>query len=214
VPGNGFASITFDDGKMNQFQNAKPALDAAGVKGTFYIISDALTWGSSSMSANEVRQLRAAGHEIGNHTASHAKLTTLSASAVEKELAGANAAIKAATGATPSTCAYPYGQSNDTVRSVAAKHFSACRGTNGGTNPPSGFSRYDLRTFYVTTGTSVSAVRDAAASAKAAGTWIIFVYHGVGSVNTTDDVTTQQFTDQLGAIRGTGISIRTVGSLA
>ena len=35
----GFVSLTFDDGLLNQYQNALPILDAAGMKGSFYIIT-------------------------------------------------------------------------------------------------------------------------------------------------------------------------------
>ncbi|MFZ0161688.1 MAG: polysaccharide deacetylase family protein, partial [Kineosporiaceae bacterium] len=45
----GVVSFTFDDGKITQYTNARPALNAAGIKGTFYMISDALTWGSTNM---------------------------------------------------------------------------------------------------------------------------------------------------------------------
>jgi peptidoglycan/xylan/chitin deacetylase (PgdA/CDA1 family) len=163
------------------------------------------------MSASQVRELAGDGHEIGNHTKTHTNLTTLSEAGVDAELAGANTAIQNAVGVTPTSCAYPYGQSNGTVQTVAAKYFKGCRGTSGGVNA-AGQNRYDLRTYYVTTGTTAAQVRDAAAAAKASDAWIIFVYHGVGTVDTTDDVTTQSFSDQLTAIRGTGITIRTVSA--
>lgn len=207
--GGGVASITLDDGKLSQYANARPVLNAAGVKATFYIISDGLTWGSGSMSAAEARQLVSDGHEIGNHSKTHANLTSPGVD-LETELGASNAAIRDAVGVTPTTCAYPYGQSNDAVRAVAAKYFRACRGTNGGTNAWSGLDRYDLRTYYVTTSTTPAQVQAAARSALTSGSWIIFVYHGVGTVGSSDDVTTQSFSDQLQAIRGTGIPIRTV----
>ena len=36
---HGFVSLTFDDGYADQYASAKPVLDAAGFKGTFYVIS-------------------------------------------------------------------------------------------------------------------------------------------------------------------------------
>src|SRR6476646_8795529 len=64
----GLVSFSFDDGQVGHFVNARPALEAAGMRGTFYIISDALGYGPPSMDAAQVRQLAAKGHEIGNHT--------------------------------------------------------------------------------------------------------------------------------------------------
>ncbi|MCX6779974.1 MAG: polysaccharide deacetylase family protein, partial [Candidatus Magasanikbacteria bacterium] len=37
----GFASLTFDDGVQSQMDNAKPILDSAGMKATFYIVTHA-----------------------------------------------------------------------------------------------------------------------------------------------------------------------------
>jgi peptidoglycan/xylan/chitin deacetylase (PgdA/CDA1 family) len=211
APGGGVASLTFDDGRIGQYTNARPLLNATGTKATFFIISDALTWGSSNMSASQVRDLVSDGHEIGNHTKTHVDLTRLTQAGVEAEFAGSNSAIQSAVGVTPTTCAYPFGLSNSTVQTVAAAHFRGCRGTSGGVNA-AGQNRYDLRTYYVTTSTTAAQVRDAAASAKASNAWIVFVFHGVGTVASTDDVTTQSFSDELSAIRGTGITIRTVSA--
>jgi Polysaccharide deacetylase len=207
--GGAAASLTFDDAKVEHATVVAPMLQAAGVRGTFYVISDAMSWGGGSMSAAQVRALAAAGHEIGNHTRDHANLTSLGRAQVEAEFADAQAAIRERAGVTPTTCAYPYGAVDATVEAVAAKYFTACRGTSGGTNG-SGTDRYALRTFYVHTSTTADQVRAAAQSARNAGAWIVFVYHGVGKVGSSDDVTTASLSAQLDAIRGTGIPIRTV----
>jgi peptidoglycan/xylan/chitin deacetylase (PgdA/CDA1 family) len=211
----GTASITFDDGRTNQYENARPVLDAAGFKGTFYIISDALGWGSKNyMAAPQLRRLAAGGHEIGNHTKTHDDLTTLSSSEVDSQFAASQAKIRKASGVTPTTCAYPYGRSDASVQRIAAKYFSACRGTSGGVNKAASVKRYDLRAFYVTTSTTPAQVRKAAADAKANGTWIVFVFHGVGSVKSSDDVTTSAFANEIKAIKSTGITVRTVGQVS
>jgi hypothetical protein len=128
---------------------------------------------------------------------------------VDAEFADAQNAIRNRTGVTPTTCAYPYGAANATVEAEAAKYFTACRGTDGGTNG-SGTDRYDLRTFYVHTSTTADQVRAAAQSARDAGAWIVFTFHGVGTVKSTDDVSTASLSAELDAIRSTGIPIRTV----
>jgi hypothetical protein len=128
---------------------------------------------------------------------------------VEAEFADAQAAIRSKVGVTPTTCAYPYGAHDATVERIAAKYFTACRGTDGGTNG-SGADRYGLRTYYVHTSTTAAQVRAAAQAARDAGTWIVFVYHGVGSVGSSDDVTTASLQAQVAAIQATGIPIRTV----
>jgi peptidoglycan/xylan/chitin deacetylase (PgdA/CDA1 family) len=207
----GVASFTFDDGKISQYRNARPALIAAHLHGTFYIISDGLGWGTSSnMSPVEARQLVKDGDEIGNHTRDHSDLAELSDSEVRAEFADSQAAIKKQLGVTPTTCAYPYGSSSASARAIAAKFFRACRGTSSGTIKASNLAPYDLVTYYVHTDTSVADIQAAVNAAKAARSWVIFVYHGIGTVNSSDDITAAQFRAQVQAVKSSGIAVRTV----
>ena len=209
VSGSGVASLSFDDGQLGQFENAAPVLRSAGFHGTYYIVTDAMGWGGSSMSAAQVRQLAGEGNEIGSHTKDHAHLTSLSSDQVDAEFATSVSALRSQAGVTPTTCAYPYGDVNASVEAIAAKYFAACRGTGSGTNG-SGTDAFNLRVFYVHTSTTAADVRAAADAAKAAGAWIVFVYHGVGSVQSADDVTASQFAGQVDAIKASGIAVRTV----
>lgn len=58
--------LTYDDALTSQLDNAVPALDEAGFKGTFFLsnvkLADVPRW----------RQAAASGHELGNHTIFHA----------------------------------------------------------------------------------------------------------------------------------------------
>lgn len=211
--GNGIASLSFDDGQIGQYRNARPAMRSGGVNGTFYIISDALGWGTqSNMSPTEVKQLAAEGDEIGSHTRDHSNLTSLSSSGVEAEFADAQAAIKSQTGVTPTTCAYPYGASNASVRTIAAKYLKACRGTTSGTNSLGALAPFDLVVYYVHTGDGYAQIKAAADAAKAANVWVIFVYHGVGAIGSNEDVSPAAFADHVRALKDSGISVRTVSA--
>lgn len=64
----GAVSLTFDDGTANQLERAVPALDAFGIRGTFYLHArDALL----NEHLDDWRAVANSGHEIGNHTRSH-----------------------------------------------------------------------------------------------------------------------------------------------
>ncbi len=214
VPTQGTVSFTFDDGKMSQYDYARPALNAAGFKGTFYIISDALTWGSANMNASQVSQVASEGHEIGNHSKSHPYLSQMSAAALQQEFADSQAAISSATGVTPRSCAYPYGSYNATVTSVAAQYFRSCRTTEGGQNTAS-TDHYTLATFYVHTSTTGAMIRAAVDQAKANGTWLILCYHGVGVADGGygDDVDGPTFQSHLDAVKASGVTVKTVGAV-
>ena len=61
----GVVVLTYDDALTSQLDNAVPALDAAGLKGTFFLsgpkLADVPRW----------RAVAAEGHELGNHTIFH-----------------------------------------------------------------------------------------------------------------------------------------------
>ncbi len=59
--------LTYDDGLNSQLNNAVPLLDSLHLKGTFFLIGDALDY-------NTIPRWRAVakkGHELGNHTLYH-----------------------------------------------------------------------------------------------------------------------------------------------
>jgi peptidoglycan/xylan/chitin deacetylase (PgdA/CDA1 family) len=210
----GTVSFTFDDGQMSQYNYARPVLNAAGYKGTFYIISDALTWGGNSMNASQVRQVAGEGHEIGNHSKTHPYLTELSADGIRQEFAQSQAAIASASGVTPRSCAYPYGAYDGDVLSVAAEFFRSCRTTDGGQNSTS-TDHYRLAMLYVHTGTTGAMIRAAAEQAKADNTWLILCYHGVGVADGGygDDVDGPTFQAHVDAVRASGVAVKPVGDV-
>jgi peptidoglycan/xylan/chitin deacetylase (PgdA/CDA1 family) len=215
-PTGAVATITFDDGLINQWKYARPVLLQQRVRGTFYIISDALGWGTNTnMNAAMVKQLYREGNDIGNHTRDHADLASLSSSQVWNEFSQSQAALRAQTGIVPHTCAYPMGSSDGTVQLIARHYFKVCRGTSDGTNTIGHLATpYDLAILYVHTDTTAADVRAEALAAKAARKWLILVYHGVGTIGSADDVSQSQFRSHVVALKNTGIRIATMQQVA
>lgn len=207
------ASITFDDGTAGHYTYARPGLAQRGLKGTFYIVSDALTWGlASNLNASQVKALAADGNEIGNHTRDHSNLSALSSADVTREFADSQAAIQSQIGTRPTTCAYPYGSHNAGVDAIAAQYFRGCRETGGGLNSLAGLRPYALVNYYVTASTTAADVQAAIGRAKAANGWVIFTYHGIENGATGESVTPAAFAAQLDAIKSSGIAVRTVSA--
>jgi len=98
-------AMTFDDGPHPT--NTPRLLDMLrkrNIRATFYVIG-----GNVDRYPHIARRIVAEGHEIGNHTYTHRKLTSLSESEVRKEMRRTQDAIVRATGVKPRTMRPPYG---------------------------------------------------------------------------------------------------------
>jgi peptidoglycan/xylan/chitin deacetylase (PgdA/CDA1 family) len=130
-------ALTFDDG----FQNfAAPAalLSDRGLPATLFVVTGHVggtnAWGGRTdagiptlplLGWGALEQLVARGVAIGAHTRTHARLTALPPAAIEDELDGCSAELRARLGVTASHLAYPYGAVNDDVAAAAKTRFAA-----------------------------------------------------------------------------------------
>lgn len=111
----GKIALTFDDGPDAVYtKKILAVLDRYRVKATFFLIGNQVERHSAA-----VREMAAAGHELGNHGYSHSRLTALSAEAVRREISRTQEAVKAAANVTPRWFRPPYGSYNDEVRQIA-----------------------------------------------------------------------------------------------
>jgi peptidoglycan/xylan/chitin deacetylase (PgdA/CDA1 family) len=119
VPEPGLAAITFDDGMRNNHSVALPILREYGVPATVYVTIGLLggvsPWiGSRAdgamMRAPELRDLAAAGWELGAHTMTHADLSTLDYEACRREIEDSRDALEGIAGVEVQTFAYPFGR--------------------------------------------------------------------------------------------------------
>ena len=106
-------ALTFDDGPSTYTTQILNTLEKYGAKATFFVVGNRVANHSAIL-------LRAhnLGMEIGNHSYSHPKLTTLSSSAILSQKNNTENAIKAVTGQGTKIMRPPYGSRNDTVLSV------------------------------------------------------------------------------------------------
>ena len=134
-------SLSFDDARNSQLDYGVPTLDACGAKGTFYVNAE-----RAAGRAAEWRAAAAGGHEMGNHSLRHAcsgnfvwhaanVLENYTAERMEEELLTANDQLIELLGVTPTTFAYPCGQTfvgrgvgRQSYVPVVARHFLAGRG--------------------------------------------------------------------------------------
>ncbi len=211
VPATGaLVSITFDDGLLNQYNNARPVLAQNGFPATFYLISTALTW-NGYMNVAQAKAMQSAGHELGSHSATHANLTQISADQLSAELAGSKATLEAQFG-TIRSLAYPFGAHNSTVVAEATKIYQTARTTNGGVNMRGAINRGQLTMKYVTNTTDAATVTSWMNEAASSGGWTILVYHGVEEGGGVYSVTPAQFASHMAAVKNSGLRTATMSA--
>jgi peptidoglycan/xylan/chitin deacetylase (PgdA/CDA1 family) len=127
-PGRKTLVVTFDDAFASVFERALPVTSALGVPATMfvptaYVAGDgAMAWASLEqwaggehedelrcMSWDDLRALAASGWEIGSHTSTHPKLTSLADAELDAELEASKARCEEEIQRPCETLAYPFG---------------------------------------------------------------------------------------------------------
>lgn len=120
----GLVGISFDDGYVSVLESAFPELLRHGFTATMFIISDRLggtnEWDEGPvrqlMSADQVRELAAAGMEIGSHSSTHVRLSRVGADRLEAEVSGSRASLGELMGVPIRGFAYPWGANDAAAR--------------------------------------------------------------------------------------------------
>lgn len=104
-------ALTFDDGPdADVTPRILETLKKYNIKATFFML------GKSVNSFPEIaKQVADEGHEIANHSISHANLNTINQNAIRKEVIESKNIIHKATGVEPKLFRPPYGEYNETV---------------------------------------------------------------------------------------------------
>lgn len=123
--------LTFDDGYLDNYTNLLPLMQQYGYCGVLYLLGDFDVrynkWDadfdpteprSEIMDAAQKRAFVAAGWEIGAHTMSHPRLTTLPLPEAAAEISQSKAALEAALQTRIVSFAYPYGDLNEDVKAA------------------------------------------------------------------------------------------------
>ena len=98
--------LTFDDGPDESVTPALLALlDHHELKATFFVVGN-----KAERLPGLVARMHAAGHAVGNHSFTHAKLLWRAAADVRREIAGASEVIRQITGQAPALFRPPFGR--------------------------------------------------------------------------------------------------------
>ncbi len=119
-------TTSWDDGQKDDVRLAG-LLEKYGATGTFYI-SPPSAWNQNALSDAEIKQL-SEHHEVGAHTMTHPKLTSLSLEEAKREIEESKEWVESRTGKPCTMFCYPYGDENAEVRGLVQKAgFTGSRG--------------------------------------------------------------------------------------
>ena len=136
APGRKIAVLTFDDGYRSLLERVQPVLEELGAVATVFAVTGfagtRLRWPGidewadgeharelDGLSWEELRRLRRAGWEVGSHTRTHPRLTTLGDDELRDELQSSKRACEEELGEECGALAYPYGDVDERVVAAA-----------------------------------------------------------------------------------------------
>ncbi|MCF7802583.1 MAG: polysaccharide deacetylase family protein [Candidatus Marinimicrobia bacterium] len=122
--------ITFDDGYLDTFNLAYPALHERGMTAVFFVLGDrTLEWNewdadisiepAPLMDDDLIRELHQQGFEIGSHTLSHPDLTRVPEWEAWREIGQSKSNLTELLGEPIHSFSYPYSSVDDKIRSFA-----------------------------------------------------------------------------------------------
>jgi len=121
--------ITLDDGYRSNYKFAYPLLKRYGYTATLFIYTDFVEASRNALTWNQLRELKAAGFEIGSHSISHADLTQKLPnendqafwSRITQELINSKKLIDRELKQNTQFFAYPYGNYNQQILGLFPK---------------------------------------------------------------------------------------------
>ncbi|MCW3111614.1 MAG: hypothetical protein JWR18_10 [Segetibacter sp.] len=186
-------SLTYDDAINVDLDNAIPALDSFGLKGSFYLS------GYSGALTNRIDEWRVAaknGHELANHTLYHPcaggpgrgfvtadyDLNKYTFRRLMDEIRMTNTLLKAIDGKTKRTFAYPCGDTkigDSSYIGLLKNDFVAARGTVAKMPAIDHIDLYNVEC-YVINGETGDQLIALVKKAMQTNTLLVFLFHGVG----------------------------------
>ena len=154
-------ALTFDDGFRNVFQNAMAPLAQRGWRALQFLVAHYIgkvnEWDLREgeapemlMDAAQVRDWLGAGHAVGSHSLTHARLTRLTLRDAREEVFASKKKLEDAFGVAVEHFCYPYGDWSESVRDlvIEAGYRTACTtefGINTPATPPYALRRITVR---------------------------------------------------------------------
>lgn len=188
-------SLSFDDGRPSQVDVGTPLLDKYKVKATFYVVPNQVEERLAKW-----QQAVAAGHEIGNHTQTHActgnfewlraqnvSLEQASLAWLSADIASSQADLKRQLNVTPRSFAYPCGHTfvgrgakTQSYVPLIAHTFSTGRTWLDETGNNPNFTDFSQLTGLRIDGMSFDEIKTMLEALRGNNAWLILAGHDIG----------------------------------
>jgi len=178
----GAISFTFDDGYRGAFEHGGAELEAAGLKGTFYIFTDTSgIYDGELASSSLVRSYKDKGHEIGSHTANHANLGFITGSgdidSLDRLLSGSLEELNELYNQYTTSISIPFGSFRYETLGYISQYFYSARSSQFGFNLATPYDFYALKSWPILSTTSPAYVDMLLSIAETYGTYLPLMYH-------------------------------------
>lgn len=210
------ASFSFDDFPRSAWEIGGPILERHGAKATFYAAGaycgrtvDGIDYFDEAM----LREIAAAGHEIGCHSYSHEPCPRVGDALLTDDLER-NAIFLEETlgaGAGAASFAYPYGEVCARTKRLMAERFAASRGIHPGVNGASTDLSQLKAIALERRSWRADKVQRWIHEAYAATGWLVFFSHDVSDDPSPYGCTPDMLEHALGLAQATGFELAPVG---
>jgi peptidoglycan/xylan/chitin deacetylase (PgdA/CDA1 family) len=205
-------SFTFDDVTETAFSVGAAALEARGLRGSFFVCAG-LLGETGHMGAyatrDQVVRAAAAGHEIGCHTYSHLDCAQAGAAAIDRDLDRNWQALGSMGLHRPITFAFPFGDVSATAKQVAGQRFRLSRGLHHGLIAP-GADLNQAPAVGIEGAEGEGVARRWMQAALSRGAWLILYTHNVGPAAGEFGCSVEAFTRLVDEAIAKGFDIVTV----
>ena len=106
--------LTFDDGNEDNYTNAFPIMKQYGFTGVLYIVGTYIDQ-PNYLTTDQIKEMAAAGWEVGSHTMTHQQLTVMTDDQIHYEIVESRKYLEQQLGVPILTFAYPFGGENSAV---------------------------------------------------------------------------------------------------
>lgn len=148
--------ITFDDAYLGLYHHVLPVLRECGFTATVFVVAGFvgrdnawdINWGGrrfQHLGWDQLREMLAAGMEIGSHSLNHRDLRHLNDDELEREVAESRRILEQGLGARVAAFAYPFGLYNERVRRQVRDAGYACACSVSPARKNAVFDKYALR---------------------------------------------------------------------